>query len=89
MTMCEKFERLLFQCVVNYPDYISLSRTVEGKMVVMYKVGHNATHEFWLGMLPDERMVYLSVCEDRDGSMTDEHLKIFPKGEYPSYIGHW
>jgi len=89
MTMCEKFERLLFQCVINYPYYISLARKVEDETVVMHKVGHNATHEFWLGMRHDERMVYLSVCEDCDGSMSDEHLRVFPKGEYPSYIGHW
>lgn len=89
MTMREKFERLVFQGVVNYSRYATCERTVADAQVTLHKVGHNATHDFWIGMLPDERLVYMTVCENRHGEMCMEHVQIYPRGEHPSYIGHW
>ena len=89
MTMREKFERLIFQNVIHYPNYTTCERMSSGGVVTFHKVGHNSSHEFWLGMLPNDRMVCMSVGEGFEVGVLEEHIEVYPVGESPSYIGHW
>ena len=84
MTMREKFERLVFQCVINYDLYMNKEQMVERSLITMHKVGHNGTHEFWIGMLPSDQLVYIASCEDCHTEM----CMVYPVGEHPSCIGN-
>lgn len=83
----KQFECLVFQNVIHYPYYTNRERTVEGETVTIHKVGHNSSHEFWLGLTPDDRLICMSIGETN--GVISEYVRVFPKGEYPSYLGHW
>jgi hypothetical protein len=61
--------------------------------VEFHTVGHNASHEFSIGLLPDGRIVYKSFgeCgEESEGeTLYKESVDVLKPGETPSYIGHW
>ncbi len=61
--------------------------------VEFHKVGHNASHEFWLGILADGRIAVRTVGEgapDANGDPTVEiGVSVRGWGEIPSYYGHW
>jgi hypothetical protein len=81
----------------HYTHYSSTTKEVEvdgAKVgVEFHAVGHNASHEFSIGLLSDGRIVTRSFGESGEGSegetLYKENIDILKPGETPSYIGHW
>jgi len=84
--------------------YESVARKVEvdGQeiMVEFHCLGCNASHWFYVGILPDDRLVTRWFGEEGEIKiMVDgeefyeptygEGYKILKQVEYPSYLGHW
>jgi len=80
-----------------YTRYSSTTKEVEVDgvkvEVELHTVGHNASHEFSIGILEDGRIVYKSFGEGGEGSdgetLYKESIDVLKPGETPSYIGHW
>jgi hypothetical protein len=57
------FDRLIANAVENFDGRSTLVEMNEGEDVEFHKVGRNATHEFWVGILTDGRIVLRTVGE--------------------------
>lgn len=89
----DEFDQLVKQSRENYGRYYVFTEEVEvdGNMVDVefHMVGHNASHEFALGLLSDGRFVKRACGEDWD---EDEELTIsvdYYVENVPGYLGHW
>jgi len=93
----EWFERIVSETLSEYPEHYRRTTKIEvdGAKVKIefHKVGHNASHEFSIGILEDGRIVTQSVGEgewDKNGDPTVEtRVNVLKPGELPLYIGHW
>jgi prolyl-tRNA synthetase len=95
------FERVINSAKKEYKGYYTYysSTTKEVEVdgvkveVELHTVGHNASHEFSIGILEDGRIVYKSVGECGEGqegeTLYNENIDVLKLGETPSYIGHW
>jgi hypothetical protein len=85
------FDRLIANAVENFDGRSTLVEMNEGEDVEFHKVGRNATHEFWVGILTDGRIVLRTVGEGEwvDGEPTVETgVWTMEPGEVPTYLGH-
>jgi hypothetical protein len=91
-----RFQHLVESAKKNYADYTIFSEEVvvdgEYVKVMFHLVGHNASHRFAIGQLPDGRFVERSVGE---GAEWDEETdspaieKKFYVRDNIGYLGHW
>lgn len=90
-----EFEGIVKSAKKNYRNYSAFTKEVEvdGEQVEVefHVVGHNASHEFSIGILPDGRFVKHAVGEadwneeeDRPNYETSIYVK-----DNVGYIGHW
>jgi len=80
----------------GYYRYSSSVREVEvdGEKaeVELHRVGHNASHDFSIGLLPDGRLITMSVGEGMREGEIDRHVMVRGTAEeavWPTYLGHY
>lgn len=72
------------QCQSEYSGYAT--KTIDG--LGFHKVGHNASHDFWVAKFHNGFLVY-SYSADCDG-ICDEDVRFkSPEGMTGAYLGHW
>jgi len=106
MTGKQAFNLIVLQAKHNYTGwygYCSSKKVieVEGKEieVELHKVGHNASHEFSVALLPDGRLITYSFCVNDPEDViefglkpTEESVDIRGTAEevdFPGYLGHY
>ena len=67
---------------------------VEGAavQVELFRIGHNASHDFWIGLLDDGRLITMSECAGEEIGETDRHVMVRGTADeavWPPYLGHW
>lgn len=94
--MNEWLREVVRRTKANYPEYhaVLFPVKVDGVEIALefHRVGHNASHLFYLGILPDGRIVSRSWGEIGfvdDNPVCGDRTHIFPAGEVPAYFGHW
>ncbi|MGW8177473.1 MAG: hypothetical protein ACWGQW_01570 [bacterium] len=91
----EEFEGIVGSAKRSYRYYNTFTKEVEvdGEQVEVefHVVGHNASHEFSIGILPDGRFVKHATGEagwNEEEDRPDYETSIYIKDNV-GYIGHW
>jgi hypothetical protein len=89
------FDKLIDEAPDNYYSrHTPVWDYIGGEDVKFHKAGHNATHEFWVGIMADDRIVLRTVGEGElnengDPTTIEIRINILKPGEVPSYLVHW
>lgn len=107
MTGRQAFNYIVLQAKHNYTGpygyFASMDKiVVEGREIdlELHCVGHNASHEFYVGLLPDGRLITYSYCcantpEDVAGfDVLGAEKSVQVQGtaeavDFPNYLGHY
>ena len=97
MTGKQAFTRIYHDAMeAGYSRYTSFDATVsvDGVMetVKFYRIGHNATHDFHIGLSDDGRLITMSECEGEEIGATERHFTVrgtAAECEPVYYLGHY
>ena len=85
MTNVEIAQQVIAQAEeVGYWRSATHTVLVDGAPVELVRTGHNATHDWWFGITPEDQVVqYVECCGEPDS------FTVLEEGYFPSYIGHY